>query len=273
MFVDMAKHCPDFPSTTSVWDYRDALVIPQIREYVGYTREEVGYAGYVDTEDLVASLLLVRTWQKISSSVLTHVLLYQNESFVRTLALEQLNGTIVVSYTVDGVQLNSTSGAILGFLKVLNQVDYLDSPLMQFPVLLSQAKESREYYAKTLPPLLRGLIALSERGVDVLCVRDDCPDHPLPPGGVAVEDMSPRVHHMPLDYCLVCDMACIKCLLDRQSGMTMCGCFLCDTPIGTAASVRNYVRGRDFTDRDFIEMSSCGHWSRSVTSWKRTNQT
>ena len=42
---------------------------------------------------------------------------------------------------------------------------------MQFPVLLAQAKESRAYYAKTLPVLMRGLLELAGTGVDVLCTR------------------------------------------------------------------------------------------------------
>ena len=80
--------------------------------------------------------------------------------------------TVVVVFSVDGAELHSTTGAIFGFIRFLNQVDYVDSPLMQFPVLLAQAKESRSFFNATLPTVLAGLIKLKKRNcVDVVCVR------------------------------------------------------------------------------------------------------
>ena len=88
---------------------------------------------------------------------------------------DSTTNSILISFSVDGAELNASAGAIFGFLRVLNQVDYIDSPLMQFPVLLAQTSETREFYAYTLPDVLKGLIELSRTGVDVVCVDEDCP--------------------------------------------------------------------------------------------------
>lgn len=82
---------------------------------------------------------------------------------------------ILISFSVDGAELNASAGAIFGFIRVLNQVDYIDSPLMQFPILLAQTSESRDFYSYTLPDVLKGLIELSHTGVDVVCIDDECP--------------------------------------------------------------------------------------------------
>ena len=166
---------------------------------------------------------------------------------------------VLVGVSFDGAELNSTSGAMLGFLKFFNQVDYVDSPLMQFPVLLAQAKETRAFLGETLPVVLRGLVKLAAEKVNVVCVDDTCPDR------VPDED---HTHKLKLDYVLVCDMSCFKFILNRQKGTPTCGCFMCDAPIGTAKSMVNYQRGNLFTLGDFVGMSAA--WEQE---WKKHAET
>ena len=55
-------------------------------------------------------------------------------------------------------------------------VEYVDSPLMQFPVILGQAAESRRFFREALPLVLAGLMKLSRDEVDVICVDKKCPE-------------------------------------------------------------------------------------------------
>lgn len=108
-----------------------------------------------------------------------YVSVVQVRELVQTMKLDfdspvNSNRRILVSFSVDGAELNSTAGAIFGFMRILNQVDYIDSPLMQFPVLLAQTNESRTFLSQTLPQVLAGLISLQTTGVDVVCVDDEC---------------------------------------------------------------------------------------------------
>lgn len=80
-------------------------------------------------------------------------------------------------FSVDGAALNSSTGTVLGFVRILNMVDYVDSPLMQYPLLMAATSESRSFYAATLPKIFSGFNKLTEAGVEVVCVDDGCADH------------------------------------------------------------------------------------------------
>ena len=159
----------DFPSTESIWKYRDSLDIPELlrckitagSELFGC--RDLGHGRFVDTAVLLTQVMSCR-------------------ALVATMDLTLGRGigadkSILVVFSVDGAQLNSNSGGVFGFLRILNQVNYIDSPLMQFPVLMALTEESRAFYGVTLPPVIKGLVELRESGIDVICVDGTCPDN------------------------------------------------------------------------------------------------
>ena len=73
--------------------------------------------------------------------------LFKNKKFVRTMDLHLGRGhgppQLLVVFSVDGVKLHSSSDGVFGFLRILNQVHFIESTLMQATVMLAQCSESR----------------------------------------------------------------------------------------------------------------------------------
>lgn len=88
---------------------------------------------------------------------------------------------------------------------------------MQFPVVLAQCDEKREFFRKTLPLVLSGLSELKGAMVPVICVDTGCNE-----GG---DDHS---HPYKFDFFITCDMKCLKLIMNRQGGAPACACLFCD---------------------------------------------
>ena len=73
--------------------------------------------------------------------------LFRSKSFARTMDLRLGRGhgpaQLLVVFSVDGAKLHSSSDGVFGFLRVLNQVEFAESTLMQATVMLAQCNESR----------------------------------------------------------------------------------------------------------------------------------
>lgn len=169
LYAELRPRMRDLPSTESIWKYRDSLEIPELlrckisagTELLGC--KDLGHGRYIDTTALLTQVMACR-------------------ALVTTMDLTLGKGvgaekSVLVVFSVDGAQLNSNSGGVFGFLRILNQVNFIDSPLMQFPVLMALTEESRAFYGVTLPPVIDGLVALRENGIDVLCVDSACLDN------------------------------------------------------------------------------------------------
>jgi hypothetical protein len=192
-------------------------------ESVRQLSQHLGNARYIDTQALLEAF-------------------FNNRPFVETLDLnlgrphrpDSANASqLMVIVSFDGAELHSTAGAIFGFLRVVNQLDFTESPLMQAPILLAQCSESRcdialragtptmsrSFFRETLPTVLAGLCRLRDQtdGVPVLCVDDKCE-----------QEVMSHSHSHPFAFKIVCDMKCLKEIGTRQGGGAQCGCLLCD---------------------------------------------
>jgi hypothetical protein len=264
-----------------VWQHFKTLDTPATNSIVGNPfglgPEGLGYARYVDTEALMKKVML-------------------NEKLVKTMdfTLRNTRGLtekrVLVMFSVDGAGLHSNASGVFGFLRVLNQVDYVDSPLMQFPVLLAQTTESRTFFGETLPRVLGGLAALEATGIDVVCTDENCDGlrngvacppimtasvatgkhtHHFAPGmecteaacdgvgGVATmtvpKPSGKHTHSLPVEVAITCDLKAMKEIVNRQGGTPSCGCLVCDGNTKHAHST-GYTRGKDFTDADLVSM-------------------
>lgn len=179
LFKELKNHLV-FPRSKEIWAYREQLCIPASQRFPSQMDDfSFGHARYVDTEALVNQIFQVSEEGVWMGGALLTMFFEQMKPLVKTMQFDLKSTStsinrILLSFSVDGAELNATSGAIFGFLRVLNQVDYIDSPLMQYPILLAQTAESREFFGRTLPTCLNGLIKLSETGVDVVCIDDNC---------------------------------------------------------------------------------------------------
>lgn len=270
-----------FPAGYRVWQHFKSLDTPATNSIAGSPfglgQEGLGYARYVDTEALMKKVML-------------------NEKLVKTMDFTLANTRgltekrVLVMFSVDGAGLHSNASGVFGFLRVLNQVDYVDSPLMQFPVLLAQTSESRTFFAETLPRVLGGLAALEATGIDVVCTDEDCNGdrngvacpvimtasvatgkhtHHFAPGVVCTEAACDGVggtatmtvpkpsgkhtHSLPVEVAITCDLKAMKEIVNRQGGTPACGCLVCDGNTKLPHST-GYTRGKDFTDADLVKM-------------------
>ena len=133
---------------------------------------ELGFARYYDTADLMHAILSTPKLVKLMDFTLRA----DNTSTASPPRVHAL-------FSVDGAALNSSTGTVLGFVRILNMVDYVDSPLMQYPLLMAATSESRSFYAATLPKIFSGFSKLTETGVRVICVDDGCTDRLLSENG------------------------------------------------------------------------------------------
>ena len=176
--------------------------------------------------------------------------LFKNRPFVKTMDLSLGRKgpwvkRVMVIVSVDGAELHSTSGGVFGFMRIMNQVKFINSPLMQATILLAQTKEDRRFFSVTMPILLSGLEELHQSGVQVLCIDSECAET-----STAVE----HFHTYPLDYFLVNDMKATKEMLNRQAGSPYRGCPYCNCVTDVAAGT-SYERGVDFTTETLIRKS------------------
>ena len=171
------------------------------------------------------------------------------ETMDLTLGVEGGKKHILAVFSVDGASLHSDKQGVFGFLRILNQLEFKDSPLMQAPVLLAQCKESREFYSKTLVDLLKGLVELQKDGVEVTCQDKDCEDI-----GVG------HLHRIPFSFKIVCDLKTLLTLMNKQGGSCTHGCLFCDEctnrPCGLdkpASTLITYAKALEMSRAWFME--------------------
>lgn len=137
------------------------MVIELCVVFVDKGNAVLGYARYYDSVALIRAILSTPKLVKLMD-------------FSLRTTCASIVPRIHVLFSVDGAALNSSTGTVLGFIRVLNMVDYVDSPLMQYPILMAATSESRGFYSATLPTIFAGFDELKNDGVDVICVNGDC---------------------------------------------------------------------------------------------------
>ena len=217
------------PKVCEIWDFRETLPRVSILQFAPTgtdSDKKLGFARYVIPKHLLE-------------------MLFENVAFVKTMDLNlgrakncPLPKTVLVIVSVDGAELHSTAGGVFGFMRVMNQTDFRNSPLMQATVLLGQTKEDRTFLSETMPLLLQGLDELRQNGVNVICVDPSCPD---------MQEEPKHFHNVDFMYFLVNDLKATKELLNRQGGGPKRGCPFCDVVTNKYAKMK-FNRGTNFTN-------------------------
>ena len=116
LFRHLRNKRVDVVKNQAIWDFRDGLSRPPTRTYAqlipATLRGKYGNPRYVEPRELLLAL-------------------FRNKAFARTMDLSIGKGEnsfkqLLVVFSIDGAELHSTASGVFGFIRVLNQVNFVN---------------------------------------------------------------------------------------------------------------------------------------------------